>query len=552
MSKNINLYKKLYREKKYEEIIYKIENSEHTKSPQLFHILGICKLSKKNVSKDDKLSAREDFRKAFESDKNSNVGIEALTNFINISTDFLLVDESLKYYDEIKEKFPTNLQLLKSISRVYQFNLMTEERIKLLKKIIHLNPLSIDEWCSYMYINNFKTKWKQKDYYKISKKFSENINIINFKKMKIDDSINNRKIKIAFFSSDINRTHSITYFLKTVLKNINKNKFEIFIISNSRNDQYKEDYKVYIEEWFNIRNLDDLNAVTFIREKKFDIIFDLMGLTGENRISLFKNRIAPIQISWLGYCNTLGLNEIDYIFSDNNLIFSGEEKYYSEKVVKLDAIWSAHIGFNLPRALIPTPSIKNGYITFGSFNNFNKISDETINVWASILKKIDNSKLLLKSSANLNTENFRKKIKKIGLEQQIQFVPTIEDFNDHLNYYNNIDLSLDTFPYNGVTTTFEAIWKGIPVLTMEGYNFNSRCGASIIKNLGIEYLVARNQDDYTSKAIFLGKNLNELIKIRKIVYDKALDSPLFNTEKYTKNFEKKLDYLIKKELENKI
>ena len=202
--------------------------------------------------------------------------------------------------------------------------------------------------------------------------------------------------------------------------------------------------------------------------------------------------------------------------------------------------------------MIPTPSIKNGYITFGSFNNFNKISDETLEVWGSILKKIDNSKLLLKSSANLNTENFKKKIKKIGLERQIQFVPTIKNFNDHLNYYDNIDLSLDTFPYNGVTTTFEAIWKGIPVLTMEGYNFNSRCGASIIKNLGIEYLVAKNQDDYTSKAIFLSKNLNELIKIRKIVFDKALDSPLFDTKKYTKNFEKKLDYLIKKELENKI
>ena len=246
------------------------------------------------------------------------------------------------------------------------------------------------------------------------------------------------------------------------------------------------------------------------------------------------------------------MNEIDYIFSDNNLVFSEEEKFYSEKVVKFDTIWSAHIGFNLPRAMIPTPSIKNGYITFGSFNNFNKISDETIKVWASILKKIDNSKLLLKSSSNLNTENFKKKIKKIGLDQQIEFVPTIENFNDHLNYYNNIDLSLDTFPYNGVTTTFEAIWKGIPVLTMEGYNFNSRCGASIIKNLGIEYLVAKNQDDYTSKAIFLSKNLNELIKIRKIVFDKALESPLFDTEEYTKNFEKKLDYLIKKELENKI
>ena len=117
MSENINLYKKLYQEKKYEEIIYKIENLEKNKSPQIFHILGICKLSKESVGIEDKLSAREDFRKAFDNDKISNLGIEALTNFINISTDFLMIDESLKYYSEIKNKFSSNIKLLKAISR---------------------------------------------------------------------------------------------------------------------------------------------------------------------------------------------------------------------------------------------------------------------------------------------------------------------------------------------------------------------------------------------------------------------------------------------------
>ena len=549
MSKNINLYKKLYKEKKYEEIIYKIENLENIKSPQLLHILGICKLSKKNASNEDKLSAREDFRKAFEGDKNSNLGIEALTNFINISTDFLMKNDSLKYYSEINEKFTENLPLLKSISRVYQFSLMIDERIKILEKIIHLNPLSIDDWCSYMYINNFKKNWKQKDYYKFSRKFSQNIKVIKSEKIKIENSILKRKIKIAFFSSDINRTHSITYFLKTVLKNINKDKFEIYVISNSKSDDYKDDYNIYIEEWLNVRNLDDLNAINLIREKKLDIVFDLMGLTSENRINLFKNRIAPIQVSWLGYCNTVGLDEIDYIFSDYNLIFSEEEKFYTERVIKLENIWNAHIGFSFERPMISTPAKKNGYITFGSFNNFNKISDETIETWTTILKKVDNSKLLLKSSANLNIENFKKKIKEKGIDQQIQFVPRIKNLNDHLNYYNQIDLSLDTFPYNGVTTSFEAIWKGVPVLTIEGYNFNSRCGSSIIKNLGIEYLIAKNKDDYASKAIFLSNNLDELTKIREIVYNKALNSPLFDTKKFTDNFENKLNNLILKELE---
>ena len=122
----------------------------------------------------------------FENDKNSNLGIEALTNFINISTDFLLIDDSLKYYSEIEDKFQNNFQLLKAISRVYQFSLRTDERIKILEKITSLYPSSIDDWCSYMYINNFKKNWKQEDYYKNSKKFSQNIKITNSKKIKID------------------------------------------------------------------------------------------------------------------------------------------------------------------------------------------------------------------------------------------------------------------------------------------------------------------------------------------------------------------------------
>ena len=141
---------------------------------------------------------------------------------------------------------------------------------------------------------------------------------------------------------------------------------------------------------------------------------------------------------------------------------------------------------------------------------------------------------------------FNKKLKK-GIIKQIHFIPRIKSFNDHLNYYNKIDLSLDTFPYNGVTTTFEALWKGVPVLTLEGHNFNSRCGSSIIKNLGVEYLIAKNEGDYISKAISLSNNLDKLMKIRDFVYNKAIESPLFDTEKFTNNFEKKLETIISTE-----
>jgi protein O-GlcNAc transferase len=546
MSSNIQLYKKLFQEKKFNEIIDKIEKLEKDKSAQILHILGICKML--NNNDEDNLSARENFREAFIKEKKTDIGIEALTNFININTDFFEINDSLKYYSEIKDSFPNNLKLLKAISRLYQFSIKIKDRIKVLEKIIKLDPSSLEAWSSYIYINNFNKNWNQEKFYLTTKEFSKKIKKLNLKKLNLDQSIMKRKIKIAFFSSDIYHPHSITYFLSGLLKNLDKNKFEIYAISNAKEDKNNEKFKKYLNDWYNIRNLNDLDATNFIREKKIDIIFDLMGFTGENRLSILKNKIAPIQISWLGYCNTSGLEEIDYILTDYNLVFKNEEKFYCEKVLKFKKIWNAHEGFEITRKKPPLPAIKNKYITFGSFNNFNKISDQTLKAWTIILKNIKNSKLLLKSSMKFNFQDFKTRLNKLDIFDQVQIKNRSENFEEHLNYYENIDLVLDTFPYNGVTTTFEAIWKGIPVLTMEGYNFNSRCGSSIIKNLGIEDLIAKDEKDYVSKAIFYANNLEKLIEIRNNIFETAMETPLFDTKLFTKNFEKLINDIIIKKL----
>ncbi len=548
MSLNIQLYKNLFSEKKFEEIIDKIEALEKDKSAQILHILGICKILKTNSNVEDKLSAKENFREVFLKEKNTNLGIEALTNFINLNTDLLVIDDSLKYYVEIKDNFSNNLKLLKAISRLYQFSIKIKDRIKTLEKIIKIEPSSLDDWCSYIYINNFEKNWNQKKFYLKAKEFSKNIKNFNLKKLNLDPLIKERKIRIAFFSSDMHHNHSITYFIKSLLKNLDRDKFEVYAISNAITDGDNHDYKKFFNDWYNIRDLNDLDATNFIRERKIDIVLDLMGFTSENRISILKNKIAPIQISWLGYCNTTGLNEIDYMLADNNLIFKNEESFYSEKIIKFDKIWNVHEGFDLKRYKSPTPALKNKYITFGSFNNFNKISEDTLNVWSKILKKVENSKLLLKSSQNYNLQDFKIKLKELNIFDKVNIVDKFENITDHLNYYENIDLALDTFPYNGVTTTFEAIWKGVPVLSLEGNNFNSRCGSSIIKSLGIKDLIAEDEEDYISKAIFYSNNLDKLIEIRNIIFEKALETPLFDTKLFTKNFEKLIEDIVIKKL----
>ena len=354
------------------------------------------------------------------------------------------------------------------------------------------------------------------------------------------------KIRVGFLSSDIIDGHSTTYFLKTILSNYDHKKFEIFLfLNNSKEDQTTKDFKNLVYKTINIFNLDNISTLNQARELKLDFMIDLMGYTSTQRIELFKNRMAKNQILWMGYCNTTGLENMDYIISDPNLISSNEQRFYSEKVIYLPKIWNCHCGFDLDRNENPPPFTKNKYFTFGSFNSFEKINSDVVFTWSNVLKKINNSKLILKTSKEEHaTERIKELFKKNDVLDSVNFLKREEKFKNHLDAYNKIDIALDTFPYNGVTTSFEAIWMGVPVLTMAGYNFNSRCGESINKNLNMEYLIAKNNDDYISKAINLSNNIDDYIDLRKSVFSNALNSPLFNNQDYTKSFFQALEGIV--------
>jgi predicted O-linked N-acetylglucosamine transferase (SPINDLY family) len=171
-------------------------------------------------------------------------------------------------------------------------------------------------------------------------------------------------------------------------------------------------------------------------------------------------------------------------------------------------------------------------------NNFQKISLETLEVWTQILKKSKKFKLILKSSELCDYTKLSNFFKKNNVESQVKFLnkKNFKNKKDHLDIYKQIDLALDTFPYNGVTTTFEALWMNVPVLVLKGYNFNSRCGESIIKNCKLDFFLASNRKDYVEKAYYLSQNKKILEKYRLNIFENVLSSPLFNTKKFSKNF----------------
>ena len=546
-----------FKQKKYSTVVYEItsQTTEEERSVFLCNLLGLSRITNNEKNKDALILAIKDFKLGYLKEKNTTHAIDCLANFI--TTNVFLIDLEKNYefdfseifnFYELSEKFCQNHRPINlAMAMVYRRLNDAKKLIFHFKRVIESKKFNPIDLCNYGYWQCFDKGWKQSDFLDYGKFLDGNLKSIPQNQLSEISQKPGSKIKIGFLSADILEGHSITYFLKSVLSNYDKNKFEIVLfLNNPKEDQSTENFKNLVDKTINISNLNNVDALNRSRELKLDIMVDLMGYTSRQRLELFKNRMAKKQVIWMGYCNTTGLKNMDYIISDPNLIYSNEKNLYSEKVIYLPKIWNAHCGFDFERKENPPPFVKNKYFTFGSFNNFDKINPDVVSTWSKILKKIDNSKLVLKTSTKrFATKRLKQLFEKNDVLESVEFINKVPEFKKHLENYNNIDIALDTFPYNGVTTSFEATWMGVPVLTMAGYNFNSRCGESINKNLGMERLIAKDEDDYVQKVSNLTNNYQDYINLRKSIFHDAINSPLFDIHDYSKNFFEALKEIVK-------
>ena len=545
----------LYKKKKYSEIIFQItsKTTEEERNAGLFVLLGISRMSLGLKDKNQVSLAVQDFKKGYLKDSESVGGLNALTNFVltsSILSDFehtnVDFDEIKSFYQvlpkHLKDQRPINIAMSTMYSRLSDYKGMVFH----IEKIIKSKEFIAQDLCNYGYWRCFDKNWTQSKFLEFGQFVNDNLREYSQKDIVPLSDKKNEKIKVGFLSADINGSHSINYFLKTVLENYDKKNFEIILFTNSlKNEKIAERITNLASKTIDVGKLDNLRAFNTIRKFNLDIMIDIMGYTSRNRIEFYKNRLAKKQVIWMGYCNTSGLENMDYIITDPNLIYENEKNLYSEKVIYLPEIWNCHCGFDFERKENPAPFINNKYFTFGSFNNPSKMTDDVLNCWSNILKKVKGSKLIIKcSNKKRKFDRIEKIFKKNGVLDSVTFYYRIDKLEDHLNLYRKIDIALDTFPYNGVTTSFEAIWMGVPVLTMAGYNFNSRCGESINKNLKMEQLIAKDEDDYVDKAVNLSNNHNEYISLRKSIFTDSTESPLFNRKKFSENFFRSLKEIV--------
>ena len=534
---------------KIEELILSL-NDDEKNNTFLLNLLGVSKLSKKSLNREEAkkeaLEAQNLFKIAYKKD---NFFLDALFNYAETCLKTLVYEDVLELLTKHLKKVSYDFRTSFLLARI-NFQLgKVDAAINLYEKIIEKKDATPSVWKNLIFIFNYSSTYDQKKYINLCKQYIETIketNTLSFNDNKKDKT--SRRKRIGFFSVDL-RQHAVSNFLTDTIKELNVNNFETiaFNLTNPNfEDSKTSELKSLFKEWYDIHALSDIDAVNLIRKNDIDILFDLVGYTGGSKLELFKNRSAPIQISWIGYTNTTGLAEMDYIIVDPYVLSS--DKYYSEKLLQLPNIWSCHSAINEEIKITDLPALKNEYVSFGSFNNFSKISEQTIDIWSELLLNIK-SKLILKTSNFQNEAGIdilMNRFKEKGVKlKNIEFLKRTKNYRDHLKSYNKIDIALDTFPYNGATTSFESLWMGVPVLTIKGETFNSRYGYSINKNLNLEKFIALDKEDFINKAKSNLSNLKDLNQLRKELRKKVLSSPLFDNYSFNKAFIKKINSLLK-------
>ena len=353
-------------------------------------------------------------------------------------------------------------------------------------------------------------------------------------------ALNERLIKVGFVSADFNN-HAVANQILDVLRYLSNNlNFDLYIYYNSEVEDYvTEKFKKYVKNWRSVFKINDYNLIKIIRSDKIDILIDLSGYSKADRLEVFFNRAAPIQISWLGYLCSTGLKEIDYVFGDNNVITKKEETQFVEKIYKLSNGWTVlsqpDIEISVSKNL---PYLKNKYITFGSFNNILKVNSKVIQAWSKILCSILDAKLIL-IDKRFNEKDFKEYFIELfinhGVKKQQLIFEGDHSRSDLFKKYNSIDIALDTFPYNGGTTTLESFWMCVPVLTKKGNTFLSKCGESLNITLGLDEWICNDEIDYINKAIYMSTNIDKLQFVKNYLFDNRKKFKLFDSKNLAEN-----------------
>jgi predicted O-linked N-acetylglucosamine transferase (SPINDLY family) len=347
-----------------------------------------------------------------------------------------------------------------------------------------------------------------------------------------------RRLRIGYVSPDF-CAHAVGQNLLPLLREHDHGQMEIFCYANMvRPDGLTEQFRRYADGWRNIVGLSDAQAVDLIRQDWIDILIDLALHTGGNRLGVFARKPAPVEATFAGYPGSTGLETIDYRLTDPYLDPPGlNDRFYSETSIRLpDSFW-CYDSLVTELAVNALPAQSQGHVTFGCLNSFCKVNEKVLRLWAQVLKTVDRSRLMILCPEGSHRQPLLDMLQREGIDHdRIELIarrPRVQ----YLELYHRIDVGLDTFPYNGHTTSLDSFWMGVPVITLVGQTAVGRAGLSQLTNLGLPELIAQTPERYVQIATDLAGDLPRLAELRRTLRKRMEASPLMDAPRFARNIE---------------
>jgi protein O-GlcNAc transferase len=353
-----------------------------------------------------------------------------------------------------------------------------------------------------------------------------------------------RKLRIGYISVEF-REHLGSYFIEPIIENTDRSQYEIYCyngLPKAASDAYTEKFKRACDVWRDTADLSHGDFQRLVEEDRIDILVDLAGHSGLNRMPAVGHRPAPVQLTWLGYANTTGLRSVDGRIVDETTDPSGiADRLASESLIRMPHSFLCLKPFEPMRPAAPPPFVVNGRITFGSFNHLGKMSPTVTRLWAEILRRTPQSRLLLKDQCfgDAETQEFmRRRFADAGIEpSRIDFMGWSGSRQEHMAAYERVDIALDTVPYNGTITSCDALCMGVPFVTMAGDRHAARVGASLLRAIGLGDLAGESAADYCDIAVKLAGDRPRLTQLRAGMRDRLSASPLCDGPGYVRRLE---------------
>ncbi len=354
-----------------------------------------------------------------------------------------------------------------------------------------------------------------------------------------NDPTPERKLRVGYVSPDF-REHPVARFMLPLFDEHDRRQVEVFAYYDlTRTDSVTELLRAHVDQWRDVAMLQDTQLADVIRDDRIDILVDLAAHSGRNRALVFARKPAPVQVTYLAYCSTTGMDAIDYRLTDRFLDPPGEDlNQYAETTVYLQDSYWCYSAPALPPDRLPSSERRpGGALTFGCLNNSAKVTTPTLALWIKLLQRVPEARLLLYARGELHRQRVRDVLRSAGMpESRVTFVDR-QPFEDYLDTYREIDVGLDPIPFGGGTTTCDALWMGVPVVTLAGSTAVSRGGSSLLSHVGLPQLVTQSEDQYLDLAAGLIRDAEVLTAMRQKLRHQLESSPVMNAPAFVEGLE---------------